>query len=134
MWRTLQSATLAPNEPAQHAFFAEAVRQMNAVTETRRGRLLSGKADLPPAMWSLLIVGGVGMVAFSFLIGTAQRWVQVVVTAFLAGLLAYAVTLVFALVNPFSGDASVKPDPYRGILKVFDAQLVSRPAAPPYTR
>lgn len=135
MWRTLQSATLTPNEPAQQAFFAEAVRQMNLVTETRRGRLLSGKADLPPAMWSLLIMGGIGMVAFSFLIGTPQRWVQVVVTAFLSGLLAYAVTLIFALVNPFSGDASVKPDTYRAILKVFDEQLVSqRPAVPPNTR
>lgn len=134
MWRTLQSATLIPNDPAQQAFFAEAVKQMNAVTETRRGRLLSGKADLPAAMWTLLIVGGIGMVGFSLLIGTPQRWVQVVVTAFLAGLLAYAICLVFALVNPFSGDSSVKPDPYRAILKVFDAQLVSRPAAPPHTR
>lgn len=134
MWRTLQSASLTPSDPVQHAFFAEAVRQMNAVTETRRGRLLSGKADLPPAMWFLLVVGGIGMIGFSLLIGTPQRWVQVVVTAFLAGLLAYAVTLVFALVNPFSGDASVKPDTYRAILKVFDAQLNERRAALPRTR
>jgi hypothetical protein len=123
MWRTMQSAALAPNDPVQHAFFAEAVRQMNAVTENRRGRLLSGDADLPEAMWSLLIVGGIGMVAFSYLIGTPHRWVQVVVTAFLAGLLAYSICLVFALVNPFSGDASVKPDTYRAILKVFDSRL-----------
>ncbi len=70
MWQTLQTARLTPGDPTQAAFFAEAVRQMNGVTESRRGRLLSGEATLPPPMWFLLIAGGTGMVAFAYLIGT----------------------------------------------------------------
>lgn len=123
MWRTLQTAHLTPGDATQAAFLAEAVRQMNAVTEARRGRLLSGDASLPGPMWFLLIAGGAGMVAFAWLIGTPHAWVQVAVTMFLAAILAYAIGIIVAVVNPFAGDISVQPDPYRGILTVFEERL-----------
>jgi hypothetical protein len=126
MWETLQSTKLTPGDPVQQAFYAEAVRQMNALTEHRRSRLLSGQADLPPLMWILLIAGGVGMVAFTYLIGTPHRWVQLVVTMFLAAMLTHAILIVASLLNPFDGDITVQPSAYSAVLKSFDRQIADQ--------
>jgi hypothetical protein len=100
---------------------------MNAVTEQRRARLQSGKADLPPLMWVLLIAGGVGMIAFTYLIGTPHRWVQLVVTMFLAAILTHAILIVASLLNPFDGDITVQPGAYEAALQSFDRQNADPP-------
>jgi hypothetical protein len=72
-------------------------------------------------MWGLLVAGGIGMIVFTYLIGTEHAWVQTIVTAFLAGILAWAVLIVFALADPYSGDVSVRPDAFVAVLQSFDA-------------
>lgn len=122
LWRSYYAVRLAPSDAAQAAFFRESLVQLNELGRERRMRVHSGAADIPPMMWGLLIVGGIGMISFTYLIGTSSAWVQMVVTAFLAGMLAWAVLIVFALADPYSGDVSVKPDAFENVLQSFDAE------------
>ncbi|HXH40458.1 MAG TPA: DUF4239 domain-containing protein [Thermoanaerobaculia bacterium] len=130
LWRTYYAVRLAPADAAQAAFFRESLLQLNELGRERRMRVHAGAADIPPMMWGLLIAGGIGMVGFTYLIGTEHAWVQIIVTAFLAGILAWAVLIVFALADPYSGDVSVSADAFVGVLQSFDARRAEAPAPP----
>jgi hypothetical protein len=130
LWRAYYAVRLVPNDTAQAAFFRESLVQLNELGRERRIRVHAGAADIPPMMWGLLITGGIGMIGFTYLIGTENAWVQIIVTAFLAGILAWAVLIVVALADPYSGDVSVSPDSFRGVLQSFDAERAEA-ALPP---
>lgn len=122
LWRAYYAVRLAPADAAQAAFFRESLVQLNELGRERRLRVHAGSADIPPMMWGLLVVGGIGMVAFTYLIGTEHGWVQMVVTAFLAGMLTWAVMIVLAMANPYSGDVAIQPAAFQSVLQSFDAR------------
>jgi hypothetical protein len=122
LWRAYYAVRLAPSDAAQAAFFHESVVQLNELGRERRLRVHAGSADIPPMMWGLLVAGGIGMVGFTYLLGTEHGWVQMIVTAFLAGMLTWAVLIVFALANPYSGDVSIQPSAFQSVLLSFDAR------------
>ena len=130
LWHSYYAVTLTPNDAKQTAFFQESVVQMNALGRERRMRVLSGSANIPPMMWGLLVTGGIGMIIFVYLIGTKDLWVRLLVTGFCAGVLAWSVLIVFALVDPYSGEVSVKPDAFRNVLQSFAARRAAVPSPP----
>jgi hypothetical protein len=103
--------------------------QLNALGRERRMRILSGAANIPMMMWGLLIAGGVGMIVFIYLIAAGHLWLKLIITGFCAGVLAWAILIVFALVDPYSGDVSVQPDAFRSVLESFDARRIAVPPA-----
>lgn len=127
LWRSYYAVTLAPNDATQAAFFRESIAQLNALGRERRMRVLTGAANIPTMMWGLLVAGGLGMIAFIYLIAARHLWLKLVITAFCAGVLTWAVLIVFALVDPYSGDVSVKPDAFRSVLESFAARRAEAP-------
>jgi len=130
LWRAYYAVRLTPGDAAQAAFLQESLVQLNELGRERRMRVHAGAADIPPMMWGLLIAGGIGMICFTYLIGTEHAWVQMIVTSFLAGILAWAVLIVFGLADPYSGDVSVSPDAFVSVLQSFDARRAEA-AVPP---
>lgn len=125
LWRTYYGVRLAPSDAAQAAFFRESLVQLNELGRERRMRVHSGAADIPPMMWGLLVLGGIGMIGFTYLIGTEHAWLQTTVTAFVAGTLTWAVLIVFALADPYSGDVSVRPEAFQSVLQSFEARAAA---------
>ena len=123
MWRTFYSLRPVGTDAVHIAFYEESLRHMNALGMQRRMRLLSGSADLPFPMWLLLISGGVLMVVFSLSIGTPHRWLQILLTASLAGFLTYSILMVGALEQPFTGDISVKPNAFVSVIRTYQDRL-----------
>jgi hypothetical protein len=130
LWRSYYTVRLVPADAAQAAFFRESLVQLNELGRERRMRVHAGAADIPPMMWGLLIAGGIGMIGFTYLIGTEHAWVQMIVTVFLAGTLAWAVLIVVGLADPYSGDVSVKSDAFKAVLQSFDARRAEAPPVP----
>ncbi len=130
LWRAYYAVHIAPSDPTQAAFLNESLVQLNELGRERRMRIHAGVADIPPMMWGLLVAGGIGMIGFTYLIGTEHAWLQMAVTAFLAGVLTYAVLIVFALADPYSGNVSVRPDAFVGVLQSFDAHRAEAVQAP----
>ena len=123
IWRELYAARASASGAGDTAFFNEAVLQMNNMGVQRRMRLLASGSALPSIMWMLLIGGGVVTVGFAYLVGTSHTWIQMAGTAALAALVAFSLLLVAALQHPFSGDISVTPIAYEGVLKSFHERL-----------
>ena len=123
VWRELYAVRAEASGTGDAAFFNEAILQMNTIGIQRRVRLLSSASALPSIMWILLVGGGVVTVGFTYLIGAPHAWVQGSVTAALTGLVVFSLLLVAALQHPFSGDISVKPVAYQGVLTSFHERL-----------
>jgi disulfide bond formation protein DsbB len=120
LWRTFYALKPASGDVVHTAFYQESLRQLNELGMSRRMRLLSGSADLPFPMWLLLIAGGVGMIGFALAIGTPSRGLQLGLTIFLAGFLAYSILMVGALEEPFGGDIHVRPDAFLSVIRSFE--------------
>ena len=97
-----------------------ALGELNSMTEHRRIRLLESRTQLPPILWSVLIVGGIVTVASSCLFGAESmrtHMVQVFAIAFLVSLTLVAIAQVD---RPYQGDVRVAPDGFRFALDSFD--------------
>lgn len=120
LWRRVSAARIDAGNATQAAMLAESVHQLNETGLARRERLLSGNANVPGVMWRMLVVGGVGMILFTYLIAAKHGIVQVLTTAFLALILTYSVLIVAALIHPYDGDVHVSPDAFRAVLQTID--------------
>ncbi|MCU1348245.1 MAG: hypothetical protein JWO56_1275 [Acidobacteria bacterium] len=120
LWRRLTSLRIEAGNASQAATYAEALHQLNETGLSRRRRLLSGSANVPTIMWTMLIAGGFGMIAFTYLIAAKHVIVQVLTTGFLAAVLTYSVLIVFALVHPYDGDVRVTPEAFQAVIHTID--------------
>jgi hypothetical protein len=120
LWRRLTSLRIEAGNASQAATYAEALHQLNETGLSRRRRLLSGSANVPTIMWTMLIAGGAGMIAFTYLIAAKHVIVQVLTTGFLAAVLTYSVLIVFALVHPYDGDVRVTPEAFQAVIHTID--------------
>lgn len=103
--------TVQPDNPQMQVYFAESVKQLNNICDSRRVRIFSSHGTVPPTLWYLLYSGGILLIAFTYLFGHESFWLQASMTAALAGVLAFSLFLIAAYDSPYSGVARVSPAP-----------------------
>ena len=133
LWRRYYTVQLDSENPVQVAFFQEAIGRLNDMSMLRRRRLLAADSQLPPLMWILLLVGAAVTILFTFLFGTRHAWTQYLVTGVVTGLVAFSILLVDAMQYPFSGDVSIRPEPYESVVKSMKERSVATVVSPPST-
>ena len=116
-------AALPVQSPKDQAVFAEMIKRMNDLGDQREARLLASRDAVPLVIWSVLMLGAMCTVGFTFLFGLHNLWAQIVMTIAPTGIMALVLFVVIALDNPFSGDVSVKPD----AMEAAGSTLVRRP-------
>jgi hypothetical protein len=126
-WTAVQNlwavyATAQPETPQSQAYFTESLKHLTQLSDYRRTRLFASHGTVPVTLWYLLLSGGVLLIAFTYFVGHESVWSQAAMTAALAGVLAFSLFLVWSLNSPYSGVASVTPDPF----KLELAHVVSR--------
>ena len=112
---------------AQVTFYQEAVGQLNELGRERRRRGLFAATEVQPVVRSFLIWGGVLVVLFSLLIPARSLWIQLTVTAVVAGLIASSIVLALGLERPFAGDLSVEPDAFETVIASFERRAEGPP-------
>lgn len=111
MWKIYADA-----EPATlkaQANYEESLRHLNDLSNYRRTRLFTSRGTVPSMLWYLLSIGGVVLIVFTFFFGHDSLLSQGVMTAALAGILAFSVFLIYAYNSPFSGTARVRSRPFQ---------------------
>jgi len=100
-----------PQTPGDGAIYAESLRRLNELSDTRRLRINASRDLVPIMLWTLLIGGGVTTVAFTFFFGVNDVRAQFLMVAALTGEIAFILLLLIALDNPFKGTLSISADP-----------------------
>jgi hypothetical protein len=110
LWRSYVME-IKPVTLQESALYAESLKRLNDLSDTRRLRVNASTDGVPPALWILLIGGGITTIAFTFFFGVPDMRAQILMVAALTGEIAFILLLLVALDNPYKGDLAVGPDP-----------------------
>ena len=110
-----------PKGEREKIFFEESVKKLNEANELRRQRIVDAGTGVHPALWIVLLAGGIITIAFTFFFGTENYSAQIVMTSLLACLIAIVLVTIMIFDYPFTGDISVTPDVFKMILKSLNA-------------
>jgi hypothetical protein len=119
LWRTYHK--FMPQTDQQRAWYAEAIRALNELGDSRRDRLLRVRSGLPAVIWSVLLAGGTVTIGFTFLFGTRSAWAQGLMTASLALTIGVVLLSILALEHPFAGITRVNPATFHQLEEILSA-------------
>jgi len=122
LWKEV--STYSPETEREKTLHQQIVSEICDMTENHRTRIVSASHGMNPLMWTVLIVGGVFTVMFTYFFGVENVNAQVIMTVLVALTLSLNVLLVFVFGNPFGGECAVQPDSFkldRMIFKHFDS-------------
>jgi hypothetical protein len=101
------------------AVLAEALDQLDLVTQARRQRLGLATGVVPGVVWLVLFGGAILTIAFTFFFGTENLRAQVWMTAVLALVISTSLLVVVAIDHPFTGSVRVTAEPLEAVLEAF---------------
>jgi 23S rRNA maturation mini-RNase III len=119
LWRIYTS--VEPQAGREALLYAESLDRLNELSDSRRLRLFISKDDIPLLIRVLLWGGGLIMLAFTYFFGVKSVRAQALMTAALAGEVAFILFLIVALDNPFHGGLRVSPEPLQQVLERIQA-------------
>ena len=99
---------------------AELLSELDQVTRARRERLVMAEGTVPGAIWFVLFLGALLVLAFTFFFGTPNVVTQSLMTGVLAALIFSAILVIIAIDRPFTGAVTVSQESIRAVLA--DAQ------------
>jgi uncharacterized protein DUF4239 len=88
----------------------ETLRQIDNLTEARRGRVVKSAGAVPPVLWPVLVAGAILTVGFTFFFGTENIRAQSIMTGALALLIFSGLLVIVTIEHPFSGTVKVEPE------------------------
>lgn len=98
---------------------AEALRNLDLMTQARRSRLFASDGYVPGVLWATLIIGAIATLAFTLFFGTKNLAAQSTMTGILSVLLFLGLLIVISFDHPFTGPVKVKPGALRIVLSDF---------------
>lgn len=113
--------TFAPGDNRGTALLAEALHQLDLVTQARRTRLVLASGVVPGVLWFVLCSGAVLTVGFTLFFGSENVRIQALMTGILAFLIFSGLLVISAIDYPFAGSVKVQPEGLLEVLEDFSA-------------
>lgn len=86
------------------------LERVSELGDSRRSRLITSSHGVSTELWTVLIIGGILTLGFSYFLGLSSVIGQALMTVVIASTLSLNVYLVFLFGYPFSGPYCVEPD------------------------
>ena len=122
LWKEI--STYAPVTETEKTMHSQLTSEICSMTQNRRTRIVSASHGTNPLMWTVLIVGAVFTVIFTYFFGVENIKAQIIMTTLVSLTLSLNIFLVFVFGSPFGGEYIVQPDSFildRMIFKNFDS-------------
>jgi len=126
-------AAVTPVDQRQAAIYQEAYSQLNQLVSMRRQRIAASRAEIPPVLWIVAIVGSLLTIAYaSAFVSSRYASLMITGTSLTIGLL---FLFLLSVEYPFRNRNGVTPQPFVELSYVFEqvdksAKLNSPPASP----
>lgn len=105
-----------PKNETQKIFLMESVEKMNRASEMRRQRIVYASSGIHPLLYFVLFTGSFITIAFTMMFGTENLIPHIIMTSFLAAMIALTLFTIIALDYPFTGNISIKPEVFTNML------------------
>lgn len=109
-----------PADAHQEGIQGQLLSEICEMTSKRRIRLVNAAHGMAPAMWVVLVSGGMFTVLFTYFLGVTHLRAQILMTTLVSLTLALNLFVLSILNSPFSGDLAVRPDSFRLNLAIFE--------------
>ena len=119
LWRAYLQ--FEPQTSRENALYAQSLDHLNEISANRRLRLYASRDDLPTVVQVLLWGGGLITISFTYFFGVKSVRSQALMTAALAGVIAFILFLIIVLDNPFHGYVRASSEPLQLVLKRIQA-------------
>jgi hypothetical protein len=86
----------------------------------RRQRLLAMRSEIPGILWSVLLLGGLLTVGYTYLYGVRRLAAQAVITGVLTACIGLVFAVSVALDHPFAGPTSVNTESFDDVLEQME--------------
>jgi hypothetical protein len=100
----------SPTDYQGAALLGETLRQLDAVTQARRARLVVAAGIVPGIVWFVLFGGAIVTVAFTFFFATDNLRAQTMMTGALTALIFSGLLIIVTIDRPFAGRVRVTPE------------------------
>lgn len=106
-----------PQTNRENALYGESLDRLSDVSDNRRLRIQASSDDIPLVIQIIMWIGGLVTISFTYFFGVKSVRSQALMTAALAGEVAFILFLIVALDNPFYGHLRVTPAPMQQTLE-----------------
>lgn len=106
----------APRNATESVYFQESVDKVGKVMDLRMSRIVEGRMGIHPALWLVLIAGGMITIMFTVLFGSDSMRAKTLMSTLLAALIAMVLFTILDFSCPFSGTASLDAESFRQLL------------------
>jgi hypothetical protein len=129
-------ASVSPTNEREAAIYREAFSQLNQLVSMRRQRIASSRAEIPPVLWIVAVIGSLLTIAYaSAFVSSRYASLMISGTSLTIGLL---FLFLLSVEYPFRNRNGVGPEPFVELSGIFDrvdrspqtARFNSLPAAP----
>jgi uncharacterized membrane protein len=115
--------TALPTDVRNTELYSASLRRLDNLAEYRRLRIFSGRNNVPPFIWLVLLVGGGIMVANTYFFAMKHIAAQAMMIAGLTITLSFILFLIFILDHPFTGVNRVSDEPLQQALAMMKDRL-----------
>jgi hypothetical protein len=113
----IQFSHYLPETERDKIFYAEVFDQFNVLIEKRRARLNSVSGGLPSSIWLVLFLGAAVNIVITWLLVIKNRKLDILINVLSGSLVGSIIFLIAAMDNPFRGEFSVSPEPFKLLLE-----------------
>jgi hypothetical protein len=111
-------ASVTPTNERQSAIYAEAFTQLNQLVSMRRQRIAASRAEIPPVLWIVAIVGSLLTIAYaSAFVSSRYASLMISGTSLTIGLL---FLFLLSVEYPFRSRNGVTPQPFIELSVIFE--------------
>jgi hypothetical protein len=106
-----------PKTEGQRVVHAAALEEFNRYVELRRSRLHEVSLGLPPALWIVIVTGGIVTILLTYFLALDRFRVHVIMTIFAAVMVSLLIFMIAVVDHPLRGEVGVGPDAFQLVYK-----------------
>jgi hypothetical protein len=134
--RTVATAKSKPTKDVGEALRDDSTTQsvigaLRDIADNRRLRLIEARDHLPPALYVALFVGAIMVLSFVYLFGVEHAFLQLTMTAIVAGCIGLLLGVIVAFNAPFQGAIRVSPEAWNMLIGSNNLRAVNAGKTPP---
>jgi hypothetical protein len=108
-----------PNTESEKEVYAQGLDRFTDLHKDRQVRLLNVRQGLRTILWAVLVMLATITILFSYFLGMENRRIHMLAVAALAAGIAFIISTIVGLDDPFGGDLRVGPDAFESALNTM---------------
>ena len=105
-----------PKTEKEKIFLAESVSKLVTLREMRRLRIVESRTGVHPALWFILIIGGITTITFTLFFGAESFTAHAIMASTLAVTIVLILYTILLFDYPFTGSVCVNPEMFQQLI------------------